>query len=130
MSDKKKRMPRHPDATLTDAEIDEYLADIAEWQEMLQQVYWLMFRANVGGKFHAFMEWNGVMSKHLGMARELVEQGIDAFHMSRHTGGPMPLADHHLEYLREKIECIFDGMIEVSLPGLETAAEEEENGNA
>ncbi|MFZ3482075.1 hypothetical protein [Sphingomonas sp. 3-13AW] len=76
-------------------------------------LYARLFQLQVGARFHAFLEWCGVLSEHLQIVSDLHEQGHDPFNMNRHTGRALPVAPYRLAYLAEKMECIFDGAIEV-----------------
>jgi hypothetical protein len=79
----------------------------------VDHLYKRLFHLNVGGRFHAFLEWCGVMGEHLNIVGDLVEQGANPFDMNRHTGETLPVAPYRLAYMAEKMECIFDGAIEV-----------------
>lgn len=79
----------------------------------VEQFYWTLFSHRAGGEFHAFVEWCGVMSEHLNIVEGLLKKGIDATNMNVHSGQALPIPDHQLNYLAEKMECIFDGLIEV-----------------
>src|SRR3546814_1806585 len=51
-----------------------------------QAHYWRLFNLGVGGRFHSFLEWCGVMGEHLNITSDLLKQGLPAFEMNRHTG--------------------------------------------
>lgn len=93
--------------TMSDAEFVRTLHD------EVAHLYKRLFGLNVGGRFHAFLEWCGVMTEHLNIVGDLVAKGHDAFDMNRHTGETLPVAPYRLSYMAEKMECIFDGAIEV-----------------
>jgi hypothetical protein len=92
---------------MTDAEFVRVLHD------EVSHLYRRLFGLNVGGRFHAFLEWCGVMTEHLNIVGDLVAGGHDAFDMNRHTGETLPVSPYRLSYMAEKMECIFDGAIEV-----------------
>ena len=98
---------------LTADEQSEQLAIIVALQSEVSHFYARLFHLGTGGHFHAFVEWCGVMSEHLNIARGLIEQGIPAFEMNRHTGQALPIPGYQITYLAEKMQCIFDGIIEV-----------------
>ncbi len=72
-----------------------------------------LFNLNTGGRFHAFVEWCGIMSEHLNIMEDLIQKGEPAFHMNRHVGKAPPIPGYRLTYLSEKVECIFGGLITV-----------------
>lgn len=111
------------DSTLTPEQIKEDREMIARLKVSVNTFYWALFQEKCGGRFHAFVEWCGLMSEHLKIVDGLIEKGIDAFDMNTHTGRRLPIPEYQLRYFAEKIECIFDGMLEVSLaPDLQPVA--------
>lgn len=94
-------------------QIDQDLELIDDLQSEVQIFYARLFKLGTGGRFHAFVEWCGVMSEHLNITRDLLQQGVAAFNINRHTGNTPDVAGYRLSYLAEKIECIFDGLIEI-----------------
>lgn len=89
-----------------------------------QAHYWRLFNLGVGGRFHAFLEWCGVMGEHLNITSDLLKQGLPAFEMNRHTGETPPIAGYRLSYMTEKMECIFDGLITVTAASDQTTTPE------
>lgn len=89
--------------------------------------YYKLFNLGVGGRFHAFVEWCGVMTEHLNITSDLLQQGLPAFEMNQHTGETPPIAGFRLAYLADKMECIFDGTIEVKVAGDKTAGKSKPN---
>lgn len=91
--------------------------DIRFVQELKDEVnafYMRLFHLNVGGRFHAFLEWCGVMGEHLNITNDMLKEGLPAFEMNRHSGHTPPIPGFRLTYMAEKMECIFDGLLEVS----------------
>jgi hypothetical protein len=74
-------------------------------------VYWMFFRENMGAKVHAFVEWNGVLSKYIDICARCAERGIDFRRLNVHTGGALPVEVHDMAYLGEKLQCIFGPML-------------------
>jgi len=101
---------------LTEEEIAERIEYIEKLQKIVESFYWTLFHAEVGGKFHAFLEWCGVMGEHLNICKDIAKTGADPFDMNRHTGKTLPVELYRLKYMAEKMECIFDGAIEVNIP--------------
>lgn len=98
---------------LKTTQLEDDLQLIEDLQNEVQAFYARLFLLGTGGRFHAFVEWCGVMSEHLNITRDLLQQGVPAFNINRHTGNTPEVASFRLSYLGEKIECIFDGLIEV-----------------
>lgn len=101
------------DPDRTEADVKSDIVYVGELKEIVTQFYWTLFHAKVGARFHAFIEWCGVMSKHLDIMKELLVRGGDPLHGNIHTGTPVDLEQHHWDYLNEKIECIFGGQVKV-----------------
>jgi hypothetical protein len=96
---------------MTKAEDIKFVGSI---KKEVNSFYLSILRLGVGGRFHAFVEWCGVMAEHLNIVEDALMDDHDAFHMNKHTGSPIPVRDFRLSYLSEKIECIFDGRITVA----------------
>ena len=62
---------------------------------------------------HPFIEFTGVMQAYIKSCRRAHEAGIDFSDCNRHTGQQLPIESFELAYLAEKLDCIFDGRIEV-----------------
>ncbi len=99
---------------LKTTQIDDDIQLVDDLQSEVQAFYARLFSLGTGGRFHAFVEWCGVMSEHLNITRDLLQQGVPAFNINRHTGNTPDIASYRLSYLAEKIECIFDGLIDVN----------------
>lgn len=76
-----------------------------------EQFYWLCFHANVGSEAHPFLEFNGLMHKYIEC---LAKSDVDPQQANVHGGEAFPVKDHDLEYLGEKLACIFVPMIEAN----------------
>ena len=91
---------------------------IAALENEVEQFYKRLFSLNVGGEFHPFLEWCGVMGEHLRIVDGLLAKGVDATQANVHTGQTLPIPEHQIDYMAEKIECIFSGMLEVKRIGV------------
>lgn len=115
-----------PEALMDDSwgapSIEENLAFVTTLQREVDEFYLRLFNHGVGTRFHAFLEWCGVMQEHLNITKGMLEEGVPAFEVNRHTGATPPIAGYQLSYLREKMDCIFDGLITVSTVQDEIAA--------
>lgn len=74
---------------------------------LVEQFYWACFHHGIGSKCHAFIEFNGVMSKYIELVRLAEAAGIDPQHISQHLPLALQVDNHHLEYLGDKLRCIF-----------------------
>jgi hypothetical protein len=74
--------------------------------------YWLCFHAKVGSNAHAFIEFNGLMSKYIDLMAKAVEAGASLGDLNEHCGVPLPAEDHDMEYLGAKLRCIFGPTID------------------
>lgn len=71
------------------------------------------YRDAVHTSNHPFIEFTGVMQAYIKSCRRAHEAGIDFSDCSRHTGQQLPIESFELVYLAEKLDCIFDGRIQV-----------------
>ncbi len=77
-------------------------------RNLTEKFYWMCFHANVGSFAHPFLEFNGLMSVYVDV---LTKSGVDPQQANVHGGVPLPVEDHQIEYLAEKLECIFAPII-------------------
>jgi hypothetical protein len=79
-----------------------------------ENVYWLFFRAGMGSEVHAFIEFCGVLNKYVQICRRCALDGIDFTQFNTHTGQALPVEVHDMEYLGEKLRCIFGPIIDAN----------------
>lgn len=65
--------------------------------------------ASIGN--HPFIEFCGLMNEYIKCCELAHEQGIDFTECNTHTGQTLPIPGFSLEYMNEKLECIFNGII-------------------
>lgn len=81
-----------------------------EREEILQkmteasQVFYSMATA-IGN--HPFIEFTGLMNEYIAICRNAHEQGVDFTQANIHTGGSIPIENHNVAYLGEKLACIY-----------------------
>lgn len=61
---------------------------------------------------HAFIEFAGLMNEFIKLCHEAEAQGIPWTHSNVHTGIRLPFKPYHIEYLNEKLECIYGRRLE------------------
>lgn len=62
---------------------------------------------------HPFIESTGLMREYIKMCEQALAQGVDFTETSIHGGGqPLPMKEHHRQYLTEKLECIYGYSLE------------------
>lgn len=85
-----------------------------EMVDVADATYWLFFRRNMGGKAHAFIEFCGLLGKYTELCAKAAAQGIDFTEASVHGSTPFPVEVHDMQYLGEKLRCIFGPMIDAN----------------
>lgn len=75
----------------------------AAMRETTHAIYPMLVACNV----HPFIEFCGLMSKYVDLCREAAQKGVQFPFASEHSGMPLPAEDHDMEYLAEKLRCIF-----------------------
>ncbi len=58
---------------------------------------------------HPFIEFCGLMNEYIGGCREALQKGIAFPNCNTHSGTNLPLHEYQLDYINEKLECIFTG---------------------
>ena len=76
--------------------------------------YSMCFWAGVGSDAHAFIEFCGVMSKYIGLLEHATEQGIHPRFINQHCGTPIRVEAHDVQYLAEKLRCIFAPILDTN----------------
>lgn len=76
---------------------------IQSMRDVCHSFYLQAIRTNV----HPFIEFCGLMSKYIDVCERASKTGIDFTETSVHTGNPLPVEDHDVEYFAEKFSCIF-----------------------
>lgn len=56
---------------------------------------------------HAFLEFCGLMNEFIKLCHEANKTGDAWIHANVHGAGHLPFRPHHIDYLREKLECIY-----------------------
>lgn len=92
---------------MDDTTQDEMKAILLDMQTANSRIYQLMFNMGFGSKCHAFLEFCGLMSKYTDLCRIAMQQGKQFNHMNTHSGESLDIAEHNVEYLAEKFDCIF-----------------------
>jgi N-acetyl-anhydromuramyl-L-alanine amidase AmpD len=84
----------------------------SDMHKVAEATYWLFFIQGMGSNCHAFLEFNGLIAKYVDIARKAADAGIDFTQANIHNKTPLPVETHDLEYLAEKLECIFGPILE------------------
>ncbi len=101
--------------SMSPEEKEECLRLCAALSSAVTDFYYVLFRLGTGGRFHAFVEWCGVMQEHVKITTDLLNADVDAFNMNVHSGQTLPVPSYRLAYLAEKMECIFNGAVRVAV---------------
>ena len=62
---------------------------------------------------HPFIEFAGLMNEYIKACESAHDKGIDFSACSKHSGQNLPMADFMVDYVNEKLECIFTGRIAI-----------------
>lgn len=60
---------------------------------------------------HPWIEWTGLLNEYIKVCREAHRSGIDFANCNKHMGVLLPMRGHQLDYINEKLECIFSGQV-------------------
>lgn len=58
---------------------------------------------------HPFIEFTGLINEYIKTCEAAHRDGVDFTQCNTHTGTALPLADFSVDYINEKLECIFTG---------------------
>jgi len=62
---------------------------------------------------HAFIEFTGLMNEFIKLCETAEAQGIPWVRANVHGDVHLPFKPHHIEYLSEKLECIYGKRIQL-----------------
>jgi hypothetical protein len=60
---------------------------------------------------HPFIEFCGLMNEYIKACEDAHAQGIDFSEFNTHSGKQLPLKSYMIDYINEKLECIFTGRL-------------------
>lgn len=60
---------------------------------------------------HPFIEFTGLLNEYIKACEEAHERGIDFTECNTHSGCELPMAPHMINYVNEKLECIYVGRV-------------------
>lgn len=69
---------------------------------------------------HAFIEFAGLMNEYI----KICAENDHFLAANRHTGVPMQVPSFRIDYIREKLECIFSPFANVNIASLPAASEQ------
>lgn len=69
------------------------------------------YAAAVATGNHPFIEFAGVMQAYLNSCARAHGEGIDFSECNHHAGQQLPMESFEVDYLAEKLDCIFGGRI-------------------
>lgn len=67
----------------------------------------LFYSAAANAGCHAFIEFTGLMNEFIKLCETAEAQGLPWVHANVHGDVHLPFKPHHIEYLSEKLECIY-----------------------
>lgn len=59
---------------------------------------------------HPFIEFCGLMNEYINACEAAHEKGIDFTQCNTHSGHNLPMQPFMVDYVNEKLECIFTGL--------------------
>lgn len=95
--------------------------ECAECIRAMQKASDAFYHAAVRTGNHAFVEWTGLLNEYIKACQQAADVGVDFRQLNKHTGEGLALPGHALDYINEKLECIFTGAIKVVPAGGEKA---------
>ena len=60
---------------------------------------------------HPFIEFTGLIKEYVSACNRANAAGIDFTQCSKHSGRELPMEQHQIDYVNEKLECIFSGRV-------------------
>ncbi len=95
---------------MNDTLTDERRAELDEMLFNMDLVASHFYRQAVRIGNHAFIEFTGLMNEYIKICARMRKAEIDFALASGHTGTPLIVEPHEINYINEKLECIFVGL--------------------
>jgi len=73
----------------------------------------LFYQAATNTDCQAFIEFSGLLREYCKVCEENLARGIDFRELNGHTSQRMELQPYEIDYFNEKINCIFQGLLQV-----------------
>jgi hypothetical protein len=92
---------------------DHQVYSFAEREIMLKKMHdasmaFYSWATSIGN--HPFIEFTGLLNEYIKICRTAHEMGIDFTQCNTHTGMKLPVPPYSVDYINEKLECIFQGL--------------------
>jgi len=62
---------------------------------------------------HAFVEFTGLINEYIKVCEANLKRGTDFRELNAHREGQLQMEPYQLDYITEKLNCIFQGALEV-----------------
>ena len=69
---------------------------------------------------HQFIEFTGLLNEYIKACQAAHDAGVDFSECSAHSGQELPMQSYMVDYVNEKLECIFTGRIALAHNQVET----------
>ncbi len=63
---------------------------------------------------HAFIEFAGLMNEFITLCHKAEADGVNWLMANTHTNTPIPIREHNIDYLAEKLDCIYGPSLEAA----------------
>lgn len=97
--------------TETQTEERTTLEVLSELRRLSEVWYWQAFRAGAGAYAHGFVEFFGLWNELLDIYQDLAKLGHEPNQLTNHSNRPLPVAEHQVDYLIEKLNCVFGPLL-------------------
>lgn len=96
----------------------------------MEQLSSLFYQGAVKIGVHAFIEFTGLMNEFIKVCRDMETAGNGAWDQANtHSDSPLKLKPHHVQYLAEKLDCIYGAALRAN-PALKKMMFGEDNSAA
>lgn len=75
----------------------------------MQETSNAFYRSAVEIGNHPFIEFTGILNEYIKACQHAHKKGIDFSECNTHSQQDLPLEDFEVDYINEKLECIFTG---------------------
>lgn len=87
---------------------EELMEMIGRMRKIASQTYWMLMWTEC----HPFIEFNGLMQKYVDICEMAAKKGVQFPDANKHGEVVLPIEEHDMLYLAEKLRCIFGPIID------------------
>ena len=88
--------------------------ELKDTLDSMRQVSHTFYQSAIAIGNHPFIEFTGLINEYIKLCEECFAMGIDFSQCNIHAGNNLPISNHSIDYIEEKLECIFQDSVSLN----------------